>query len=380
VTIALAYGDSEQQQGPEITVNDDESSDRYARFVAEPLEAGFGTTLGNALRRTLLSSLPGVAITSARIEGIEHEFSALPNAKEDIIEFLLNVKDIRIRALSDRPGKMYLEVSGEREVTAADIQPGSDLEIVNPEQKLLTLGTPDARLFVEFSVEHGKGYRPAGGSEGMPIGVIPVDAIFSPVKRVNYKVENTRVGQVSDYERLILEVWTDGTTTPVDAVGHAADLLVEQFALFSRLGKPQPTVVGRGLGSGAAMPPERYNTAIEDLNLSVRAYNCLKRSGLMTVGAILEKSEEELLALRNFGRKSYDELKDKLLEMGFLRPGDLGTSADEAASPTPMRSVALDAEEDDDEELGPVAKALLQALKESGTSDLVDDDEAEDKE
>jgi DNA-directed RNA polymerase subunit alpha len=366
--------DGETPQGPEIVV-DEESDETFCRLVAEPLEAGFGTTLGNAMRRTLLSSLLGAAITSARIEGVDHEFSSLTNAKEDMIEFLLNVKDVRIRALSDRPAKMYLEVSGERAVTAADIQPGADLEIVNPDLKLLTLESPDAHIFVEFTVEQGRGYRPAGTSEGLPIGVIPVDAIFSPVRRVNYRVEHTRVGQVTDYERLILEVWTDGTTTPIDAVGHAADMLVEQFALFSRLGKPQPTVVGRGLGSGSAMPPERYNTAIEDLNLSVRAYNCLKRSGLMTVGAILEKSEEELLSLRNFGRKSYDELKDKLLEMGFLRLGELESEGG-ASAPVATTSRRVDLEpEGEEDELGPVAKALLQALKESGADDLLEDDE-----
>jgi DNA-directed RNA polymerase subunit alpha len=199
---------------------------------------------------------------------------------------------------------------------------------------------------------------------------------------VNYKVEHTRVGQVTNFDRLILEVWTDGTLTPSDAVSNAAEILSEQFRVFAAMGRPQAAVVGRGLGSGAALPPDRYNTPIEDLNLSVRAYNCLKRSGLMTVGAVLEKSEEELLALRNFGRKSYDELKDKLVSMSFLAPGEI----DEDSASLPLhqattRTVVAEPAGDDDEELGPVARALLDALKESGAQDLLnDEDEAEDEE
>jgi DNA-directed RNA polymerase subunit alpha len=368
---------------PQLTL-EEETDETFGRVVAEPLEAGFGITVGNALRRTLLSALPGTAITAVRIEGVEHEFSTVPNMKEDVIEFLLNVKDIRLRSLSDRPGKMFLEASGEGEVTAAQIQQTADYEIVNPELHLATLESKDARLSIEFTVEQGRGYQPAGTTEGLPIGVIPVDGIFSPVRRVNYKVEHTRVGQVTNFDRLLLEVWTDGTISPVDAVSNAADILAEQFSLFGRLGRPQPTMVGRGLGSGAALPPDRYNTPIEDLNLSVRAYNCLKRSGLMTVGAVLEKSEEELLALRNFGRKSYDELRDKLLSMGFLKPEDMeesGAVLSGMAGGAASRTVVAD---DEDEELGPVAKALLEALKESGKEDLLpheqeDEDADEDK-
>jgi len=362
---------------PQLEVAE-ETDETFGRIVAEPLEAGFGTTVGHALRRTLLSALPGTAITAVRIEGVDHEFSTLENVREDMIEFLLNVKDIRIRSLTDRPGKMYLEASGEGPVTAADIQTTADFEIVNPEQYLATLETDGARLFVEFTVDQGRGYVPAGTSDGMALGVIPVDAIYTPVRRVNYKVEHTRVGQVTNFDRLVLEVQTDGTITPIDAVSNAADILADQFSLFSRLGRPQTTVVGRGLGSGSTLPPDRYNTPIEDLNLSVRAYNCLKRSGLMTVGAVLEKSEEELLALRNFGRKSYDELRDKLVSMGFLKPGDEYGSA---AFPSATGHAVYEPDEDEDEELGPVAKALLEALKESGADDLLrgKDDEAGDE-
>jgi DNA-directed RNA polymerase subunit alpha len=298
-----------------------ESDDNYARIVAEPLEPGFGTTVGNGLRRVLLSSLPGAAVTSVRIDGVQHEFSTIPHMKEDTIDFLLNVKELRLRALSDRPGTLLLEVSGrEGGITAADIQVPPDYEILNPELHLATMDSTEGELRVEFNVEQGHGYVPAGESDGLPIGVIPMDAIFTPVRRVNYKVERTRVGQVSNYDRLVLEVWTDGTIGGVEAISESADILLEQLSLFSQVGKPAPPVVERGLGAGTVLTPDRYNTAIEDLSLSVRAYNCLKRSGLMTVGQVLEKSEDELLALRNFGRKSYEELKSRLRELNFLPP------------------------------------------------------------
>ncbi len=386
--MTLASGYEEGEHVPQLSIDEEASDETFGRIVAEPLEAGFGTTVGNALRRTLLSALPGSAITAVRIEGVEHEFSTIPHMKEDVVEFLLNVKDIRIRSLTDRSGRMYLEASGDGVVTAARIQQTADYEIVNPDLTLATLESGEARLSVEFTVEQGRGYIPAGTSDGLVIGVIPVDAIFTPVRRVNYRVERTRVGQVTNFDRLILEVWTDGTITPADAVSNAADILAEQFALFARFGRPQPVPQGRGLGSGANLAPDRYNTPIEELNLSVRAYNCLKRSGLMTVGAVLGKSEEELLALRNFGRKSYDELKEKLVSLGFLSGdedsgpfagGGIGAGAMLSARPGAGRRTAL-VEEDEDEELGPVAKALLEALKESGAEELLrhDDDEAAD--
>lgn len=369
----LGYNSDER---PQLILEEEEVSETYGRLVAEPLESGFGITIGNALRRTLLSALPGAAITTVRIEGVEHEFSTIPHVKEDLIEILLNIKDIRIRALTDRPGKMFLDVSGEGPVTAERIQSSADFEIVNPDVHLATLESDAARLSIEFTVESGHGYMPAGTSDGLGLGVIPVDAVFSPVRRVNYRVEHTRVGQVTNFDRLIIEVWTDGTMSPVDAVSNAADLLADQFSMFSRLGRPQPTMVGRGLGSGAALAPDRYNTPIEDLNLSVRAYNCLKRSGLMTVGAVLEKSEDELLALRNFGRKSYDELRDKLISLNFLQPGEDG---EVTGFGTSSRTLLAD-EDEDDEELGPVAKALLEALKESGNQDLLRAEDDEDDE
>ncbi len=366
---------STQLVTPQIEI--EEATDTYARVVAEPLESGFGTTVGNALRRVLLSSLPGAAISSVRIEEVEHEFSTISGVKEDTMEFLLNVKEIRLRALTERPGKLYLETSGEGEITAGDIPATADYEIINPELHLATLDSADAHLTVEFAVEQGHGYWPATEREPMPIGVIPVDAIFTPIRRVNYHVDRTRVGQVTDYDRLELEVWTDGTITGSESISRAASLLIDQLMLFSQLGKPQPAIVERGLGVGAALSPDRYNTPIEQLNLSVRAYNCLKRSGLMTVGQVLEKSEDDLLALRNFGRKSYDELRVKLIQMGFLQPEP---EIDEEMAARYEEGAEED-EEEGAESMGALGAALLQALRKAG-EDLpptdVEDEESAD--
>jgi DNA-directed RNA polymerase subunit alpha len=348
-----------QLETPQIEVS--ESQESYARLVAEPLQPGFGITIGNALRRVLLSSLPGAAVTAVRIDEVEHEFSTIPGMKEDTTEFLLNLKEIRLRAFSDRPGKLYLEAQGSGPVYASQIQPTADYEIVNPDLQLATLDGDDARLTVELTVERGRGYVPAGSVTGMPIGMIPVDAIFTPVRRVNYNVERTRVGTASNYDRLVLEVWTDGSLSGVEAVAQSSDILMAHFGLFSHLGRPAAPAAERGLGAAALLPPDRYNTPIEDLNLSVRAYNCLKRSGLMTVGQVLEKSEDELLSLRNFGRKSYDELREKLVELGFLDPSEL-TRDDYAAG------ADGDLGEEDDEELGTLGAALMEALR--GKSDV----------
>src|SRR3990172_3774074 len=298
----------------------EQESEKHARIVAEPLTPGFGITLGNALRRVLLGSLPGAAITSVRIEEVVHEISTVPGVKEDTMELLLNFKEIRLRPLAERSGKMFLEVTGPGEVRASDIQVAADYEIVNPDLYLSYLDSNKAHLTVEFTVEQGRGYLPADQSDGLPIGVIPGDAIFTPVRKVNYHVEHTRVGQMTNFDKLVLEVWTDGTTSAVDAISQSADIMRDELRIFSQLGKPEPSVVEHGVGRGLALPADKYNTPIEDLNLSVRAYNCLKRSGLMTVGQVLEKSEEELLTLRNFGQKSYDELKARLVELGYLQP------------------------------------------------------------
>jgi DNA-directed RNA polymerase subunit alpha len=253
-----------------------------------------------------------------------------------------------LRALSDRPGTLVLDVSGRTgPVTAADIQVPEHYEIVNPDLYLATVDAKDGRLYVEFNVEQGQGYQPAGQVDGTMIGVIPVDAIFSPVQKVNYRIEHTRVGQATNYDKLTLEIWTDGTMTSVEAISKSAEVLIDQFRLFSHMGRPEMPTVERGLGAGRQLPPDKYNMAIEDLTLSMRAYNCLRRSGLMTVGQVLEKSEEELLALRNFGRKSYDELRERLDEMNLL-PMDAGrTSEEEGADLSPALPL-----EDDERPIG----------------------------
>jgi DNA-directed RNA polymerase subunit alpha len=389
-------GQATEDVVPQLNV--EEETDSYARLIAEPLGQGYGITLGNALRRVLLSSLEGAAITSVRIDQVQHEFSTIAGMQEDTTEFLLNAKEIRLRALSSRPGSLSLDAEGPGVVRAGDLRVPADFEVTNPDLYLATLDSREARISAEFQVEIGRGYVPAGSVEGMPIGRIPVDAIFSPVRKVNYKVEHTRVGQSTNFDRLVLEVWTDGTIGPVEAVAQSADVLIEQFSLFSTMGRPDLPAIERTGGSGLALAPDRYNTPIEDLQLSVRAYNCLKRSGLMTVGQVLEKSEDELLALRNFGRKSYDELRDKLIELGYIdgeaeglkiipdgprgpaaiRPGaapGLGAASKRPAHVrTSTSSVILD-EDDEEQSLGALGKALKEALKEVGEDDLLGADD-----
>jgi DNA-directed RNA polymerase subunit alpha len=376
---------TQQFETPQLTI--EESTDSYARAVAEPLQSGFGTTLGNALRRVLLSSLPGAAVTSVRVDEVEHEFSTIPHLKEDTTEFLLNLKELRLRAYSDRPGKLYLEAGGPGPVTAEAIQSTADYEIVNPDLYLATIDNDQGRLTVELNVERGTGYVPAGAASGMPIGVIPVDAVFTPVRKVNYTVQHTRVGTMTNFDRLVLEVWTDGTLSGVEAISQSSEILMGYLSLFTALGRPSMPSVDRGLGSGATLAPDRYNTPIEDLNLSVRAYNCLKRSGLMTVGQVLEKSEDELLSLRNFGRKSYDELKDRLIELGFLEPSDeidvarIYDDDEEDEDETGARlSPAPSSGTGQDEEIGSLGAALMEALRGAGGPRTAreEDEEAED--
>jgi len=302
-----------------------EISEKYGRFIAEPLERGFGNTIGNAMRRVLLSSLPGAAVTWVRIEGVQHEFSVIPHVKEDIIEFLLNVKALRLRPLTSGEGKMTLEARGEGRVCAGDIDPSADFEIVNPDLHLATLDSSDAELIVEFNVEQGKGYVPAGHGDGLPIGVIPVDAIFSPIRKVNFTLEHTRVGQVTSYERLILELWTDGTVSPIDAVSQAAQVLVEKIHLFYDLAYRRDWVMEK---PGLPVQSEEYNTPIEQLSLSVRTFNCLKRAGITKVGELLEYSDEELLKIKNLGQKALEEVHSQLKEMGFV--SEEGSPSEEA--------------------------------------------------
>jgi DNA-directed RNA polymerase subunit alpha len=289
----------------------------YASYDIEPLEAGYGMTLGNALRRVLLSSLPGAAVTSIRIDGVQHEFQDIPHVMEDVTEIVLNVKKLRLRSFSDHAVSMRLEVSGERVVTAADIMAPSTIEIVNPDLYIATLDNENARLDMELVIESGKGYVPADSKEDQPIGVIPVDAIYTPVQKVNYAVEHTRVGQMTNFDKIVLDIWTDGTITPDEALRQSADILVRHFTQLANyravLAEPEKPPL-----SSMPIPPKIYETPIEELDLSVRAYNCLKRSNITKVGQVLSMNEDDLLGVRNFGEKSLQELREKLLLRNFL--------------------------------------------------------------
>jgi len=281
----------------------------------------------------LLGYLPGAAITSVKIEGVQHEFSTIPNVKEDTIELLLNLKAVRIKSNSGRPGKLYLEVAREGEVHASDIKPSEDFEIVNPEQYIATLDSPDARLSIELNVELGEGYRQADTNANLPIGVIPVDAIFTPIRKVNYTIEPLHIGRETSRERLYIEVWTDGTITPAEAISRAADLLIKQLTPFASLSEvAQPAMEKKAVT--ASIPDDKLNMPVEELDLSVRTMNSLRRGGIVTVGDLITKGEKELLSLRNFGQKSRQEVEEKLKALGLTLAGS-GSSAraDEEAEP-----------------------------------------------
>lgn len=320
------------------------SSDTYARYVIEPLESGYGVTMGNAMRRVLLSSLPGAAITSIRIDGVYHEFSSIPHVKEDITVILLNVKSIRLRwsASTDNPMRLYVQARGEGLITAGDIECPSGVEVMNPDQPLVTLDSPDAVLTMELTAERGRGYVPAEMREGLPIGTIPVDAIYSPVRKANFVAEHTRIGQVTTYDRLIIEIWTDGTMHPDEALNRSAEVLVRHFSLLASLEHGTPRVEKQPLGA-SAVPPRLYEIPIEDLELTVRAFNCLKRAGITKVGQVLEMSESELLNVRNFGQKSLDELRQRLVVRGYIVgpvPADESTELEQNAEPDEESAVA----------------------------------------
>ena len=292
----------------------------YGRFVISPLESGYGITLGNALRRILLSSLEGAAIASIQVRGIHHEFSTIPYVREDMTSLLLNLKQVRFKFTDDEEesARLHLEVRGEGVVTAGDISCPPTVEVVNPEAYLLTTDSADADLEIEMTVSRGRGYSPAEERGKLPVGEIPTDAIFSPVRKVNFKVERTRIGQVSNFDRLIMEIWTDGTITPVESLSTSAQILIKHLALVAEFGditiEVEPEI------EESRIPDRVAETNIEDLDLSVRAFNCLKRAGITKVGEILEKlerDEDELLSIRNFGQKSLEELKEKLEAKGY---------------------------------------------------------------
>ena len=307
---------------PRIECIETPTDDSYGKYVIEPLERGYGTTLGNSLRRVLLSSLPGTAVTSIRISGIQHEFSTIPGVKEDVTEIVLNIKRIIARLHSDEPKTVYIEASGECEVTAGDIKADGEVEILNPELHIATLG-PDASLSMELTLDHGRGYVPADKNKNPQqiIGTIPVDSIYTPVLKVNYAVENTRVGNQTDFDKLTLEVWTDRTITPRDAVSLGAKILVDHFTLF--------TDMSDSIGSRSTVV-EKVETqrdkvlemTIEELDLSVRSFNCLKRANINTVEDLISKTQDEMIKVRNLGRKSLEEVEHKLAMMGLSLASD----------------------------------------------------------
>ncbi|WP_303867358.1 DNA-directed RNA polymerase subunit alpha [Acetobacterium wieringae] len=302
---------------PVIEIVDKKDDDTYGRFVIEPLERGYGTTLGNSLRRIMLSSLPGVAVTSVKIEGVLHEFSTIPGVKEDVIEILLNLKGLAAEIYTDEPKVIYIEASEEGEITAGDIIADADVDILNPEMHIATL-SKGSTLNMEMRIEKGRGYVAADKNKypGMPIGTIPMDSIFSPIIKVNFLVENTRVGQITDFDKLTIDIWTDGTTTPEEALSLAAKVLSEHLNLFINLTEHATTV--EIMVEKEESEKERIREmSIEELELSVRSSNCLRRANIDTVEKLTQRSEEDMIKVRNLGRKSLNEIKHKLAEIGL---------------------------------------------------------------
>ena len=303
-----------------IYSNDDPN---YGKFVVEPLESGYGTTLGNSLRRVLLSSLPGVAVTSVKIDGILHEFSTIPGVKEDVTEIILNLKKLAVRLTGENEKRVLINEVGPKEVTAADIIGDADIEIFNPELHIATLDD-NTTLVMEINLARGRGYEPAemNNDENTPISVIPTDSIYTPVRKCNFTVENTRVGQVTDYDRLVLEIWTDGSVTPSEGVSIGAKIMQEHLSLFVEL---DDSAEGMEImvEKEENQKEKALEMTIEELELSVRSFNCLKRAAINTVEELTQKSEEDMMKVRNLGKKSLDEVKNKLEELGLgLRASD----------------------------------------------------------
>ena len=300
-----------------LEVDGETHSRFYGKFACEPLERGFGTTLGNALRRVLLSSLRGSAITAVRIKDVYHEFSAIPGVLEDVTEILLNLKQVRLKVLTDGIKMLHLEANGQGELTAGDIQTDGTVEILNPEHHIATLAA-DGELVLEMTVKTGKGFVPAEANkeEDQPIGYIPLDASFSPIRKVNYVVTQARVGQRTDYDKLTLEIWTDGSITPENAIAYAAKILKEHLPMFINF-EEEPS----GLEEKVSEEPPTFNEnlyrSVNELELSVRAANCLRNAQIQYIGQLVQKTEQEMLKTKNFGRKSLNEIKEILIEMGL---------------------------------------------------------------
>ena len=306
----------------------------YGRFVIGPLDSGYGITIGNALRRVLLSSLEGAAVTSLRVSGVTHEFSNVPNAKEDMTQLLLNVKQLRVRSYADGPVTLRVNAAGKAIITAGDIETAGDVDVINPELLLLTLDSPESELDIELVVEKGRGYSPAEERQQLPIGQIPVDAIFSPITRASFTVELARIGQMTNFDRLVLDIETGGSLGPTDAMRHAARILVGHFSTITAFGA-EGALPEDGGDEVEELPEHIASMPIEELELSMRAYNCLKRAGIVSVGEVLSKLSsgvDEILAIRNFGQKSLDELLERLYAKEIIAPGAMPWEEDEPAS------------------------------------------------
>lgn len=304
---------------------------KYGRFIVGPLERGYGTTIGNSLRRVLLASLPGAAVTSIRVTDVPHEFSSIPHVREDMMQLILHVKQLRFRLHEVESARVRLEVHGAGVVTGADLILPPEAELINPEQYLFTVDDDDAFLEVEMTVESGRGYSPAEERGRLPIGELPVDAIYSPIRRVGYEVEKTRVGQAADYDRVIMEIWTDGTIRPEDSLAKAAQIMVQYLRPLGGITE-ETFIEVEEEEEEEAIPNEVYDTPIEQLDLSVRVFNSLKRTGITKVGEMLdmlERGDETMLAIRNFGEKSLEELKRQLRVKGFLEDEENGEEEDE---------------------------------------------------
>jgi DNA-directed RNA polymerase subunit alpha len=309
----------EKIEKPEIVPEDLRPDGKYGKFVLSPLERGYGTTLGNGLRRVLLSSIPGVAVNFVKIDGVHHELSTIPGVKEDVTEIILSLKGLTAKLYGEGPKTLLIDAEGECEVTAGDIEADSEVTILNPGMHIATLGK-DAKLHMEITIDRGRGYVSAERNKqqiaDMPIDVIAVDSIYTPVLKVNYTVENTRLGQVTDYDKLTMEVWTDGTISAKEALSQAANLLNEHLKLFVDLS--DETCITEVLVEKDDKGKEKIlEMTIEELDLSVRSFNCLKRAGINTVDDLINKSEEEMMKVRNLGKKSFDEVKEKLQSLGF---------------------------------------------------------------
>jgi len=308
---------------PKIECVESTEDNTYGKFVVEPLERGYGITLGNSLRRILLSSLPGVAVTSIKIDGVLHEFSTVPGVIEDVTEIILNIKNLSLKLHSDGPKIIYIDADGEGPITAGDIKADSDVEVLNPDLHICTLNG-DSRFYMELTINKSRGYVPAEKNKqpGQPIGIIPVDSIYTPVRKVNYTVENTRVGQITDYDKLTLEVWTNGSIKPDEAISLGAKILSEHLNLFIDL-SDQAKHAEIMVEKEETKKEKVLEMTIEELDLSVRSYNCLKRAGINTVEDLTSKTEEDMMKVRNLGRKSLEEVIQKLHALGLsLAPSD----------------------------------------------------------